>query len=219
MCYFNPLPPCGGRRHRACRWQRRRLISIHSPRVGGDSKGYGVSQLVSQFQSTPPVWGETAAGTPARCTSQISIHSPRVGGDAQTRCWYTRPGYFNPLPPCGGRRRSCSWPRAKPNFNPLPPCGGRPHSGPRRRSFGYFNPLPPCGGRPPLPHRTDGCCPISIHSPRAGGDEITPNPDGSVTVFQSTPPVWGETSPANDPPGLDHHFNPLPPCGGRLRAK
>ena len=99
---------------------------------------------------------------------------------------------FNPLPPCGGRRRRCGRLCQRPqfqstpsvwretafdscrrqiyrHFNPLPPCGGRQHGGRYRRTIKYFNPLPPCGGR-----------------------------------RRVSPPVRRSIN-----------FNPLPPCGGR----
>ena len=78
-------------------------ISIHSPRVGRDCCWCGVRQARAPFQSTRPVWGETAvlcrfrrgynfnplapcgarpAPPPHRsCGNWISIHSPRVGRD------------------------------------------------------------------------------------------------------------------------------------------
>ena len=35
-------------------------------------------------------------------------------------------GYFNPLPPCGGRLVALGYRvGADKHFNPLPPCGGR----------------------------------------------------------------------------------------------
>ena len=36
------------------------------------------------------------------------------------------------------------------------------------------------------------------------------------TSFQSTPPVWGATSAGRRPAHTAGHFNPRPPCGGRL---
>ena len=81
---FNPLPPCGGRPDDE-RLQLLRLgISIHSPRVGGDTAPLTPRTCSRLFQSTPPVWGETQAAFVRRILQQISIHSPRVGGDAAT---------------------------------------------------------------------------------------------------------------------------------------
>ena len=36
---------------------------------------------------------------------------------------------------------------------------------------------------------------ISIHAPRVGGDQIYTGSGRGTEKFQSTPPVWGATSP------------------------
>ena len=56
-------------------------ISIHGPRVGAD---YCTWNLIS--------------------LSRISIHGPRVGADLLLMILCLPPKYFNPRPPCGGRR-------------------------------------------------------------------------------------------------------------------
>ena len=58
------------------------IISIHSLRMEGDRLVDGFRQTIEGFQSTPSAWRETRS----HCTSSIM------------------PGYFNPLPPHGGRR-------------------------------------------------------------------------------------------------------------------
>ena len=78
--YFNPLPPCGGRRP---------LFSVF--------------RVPDAFQSTPSVWRETVPSPWADCTAQISIHSLRVEGDRTSLRMTLIHLYFNPLPPCGGR--------------------------------------------------------------------------------------------------------------------
>ena len=82
-CYFNPRPPCGGRRDAAFDVIGRADISIHAPRVGGDQK--------TLYRSHPE--------------HPISIHAPRVGGDKLYKILRTMYFYFNPRPPCGGRRQ------------------------------------------------------------------------------------------------------------------
>ena len=58
---------------------------------------------LTEFQSTSSVWRTTPYAPPCR-----------AGHD-----------YFNPRPPCGGRRsRPCHGPERR-HFNPRPPCGGR----------------------------------------------------------------------------------------------
>ena len=77
---FNPLPPCGGRPFLSQLWFPEQKISIHSLRVEGDFYG----RYSSDRQT-------------------ISIHSLRVEGDSGILHGKAVAGYFNPLPPCGGR--------------------------------------------------------------------------------------------------------------------
>ena len=80
--HFNPLPPCGGRPERPSMPSCRQSISIHSLRVEGD----GDAMTPQQIQ-------------------KISIHSLRVEGDCSGSISLPYVWYFNPLPPCGGRRK------------------------------------------------------------------------------------------------------------------
>ena len=80
------------------------IISIHAPRVGGD--------IVARVSIN-------------KLTLTISIHAPRVGGDRWSAAAFSDSFYFNPRPPCGGRRSASRPPRYGRDFNPRPPCGGR----------------------------------------------------------------------------------------------
>ena len=101
-------------------------ISIHSPRVGRDLKNckYSIifnyfnplspcgerpsslyfSSVMSLFQSTLPVWGETPA--------EGRHHEKQTD--------------FNPLSPCGERHHFFYYCILFRYFNPLSPCGERP---------------------------------------------------------------------------------------------
>ena len=74
-CYFNPLPPYGGRRGRRGRGTGR----------GG-------------FQSTPSVWRETFSGTKTGLERRISIHSLRMEGDSITPLLYLSALIFQSTP-------------------------------------------------------------------------------------------------------------------------
>ena len=123
----------------------------------------------------------------------ISIHSLRMEGDWSVVPLSPTVGYFNPLPPYGGRLATARNTAQHGYFNPLPPYGGRRPVRPSaisctrfqstpsvwRETYGridkagcteYFNPLPPYGGRQITHELTD----------------IPP-------AFQSTPSVWRET--------------------------
>ena len=101
--HFNPLPPHGGRP--SC---------------------FGLFSFDRGFQSTPSAWRETQIITSATQNMDISIHSLRMEGDAKkerrniareiisihslrmegdaaARPRALAGGYFNPLPPHGGR--------------------------------------------------------------------------------------------------------------------
>ena len=125
MCYFNPRPPCGGRRLVAVKF----LVRV-------------------KFQSTSSVWRTTKRAIAITINMAISIHVLRVEDDRMTYTIGNCTVNFNPRPPCGGRQsrtalyqgrpgisihvlrveddggsyRNC---RGPPNFNPRPPCGGR----------------------------------------------------------------------------------------------
>ena len=102
----------------------------------------------------------------------------------------------------------------------------------------YFNPLPPHGGRPfhhLLPYyyystfqstpsawrETTRCLCfsavnfISIHSLRLEGDGKSERLLSRSQEFQSTPSAWRETRSDYYVLLGQHHFNPLPPHGGR----
>ena len=122
---FNPLPPCGGRRHRTNCTSRTSRISIHSLRVEGDILAATGEACTAPFQSTPSVWRETGRAKARARGSGISIHSLRVEGDHIKCADYAGYRHFNPLPPCGGRRPRDLQRNGGSDFNPLPPCGGR----------------------------------------------------------------------------------------------
>ena len=235
--HFNPRPPCGGRRllfffgllpllfqSTAPVWgptsvstqlPAKEPISIHGPRVGADQYflfrrqgihhfnprppcgGRQIIQTVkdafTEFQSTAPVWGPTAPKYVFAVAAPISIHGPRVGADPTKTGRRWRQRNFNPRPPCGGRRRSGQYQIFRRDFNPRPPCGGR-------HGLGHMV-THPAGFQSTAP---------------VWGPTMTTGSDTGSREFQSTAPVWGPTlQPA--PSGADRqHFNPRPPCGGRL---
>ena len=144
-------------------------------------------------------------------SESISIHAPRAGGDSDGRPAPVSSGYFNPRPPCGGRRQLVLAATSTSDFNPRPRAGG---------DFGM------AGGNG-LNQA------ISIHAPRAGGDGSVSSQSQVQFRFQSTPRAAGiNTSgtpisihaPRAGGDGAegwnciktDTNFNPRPPCGGRL---
>ena len=98
-------------------------------------------------------------------------------------------------------------------FNPRPPCGGRPV---RRVSLRWkkISIHAPRAGGDNLLHRI---CPrpqISIHAPRAGGDTCLVSSALIQKEFQSTPPVRGATRFAVVRPCFGIIFQSTPPVRG-----
>ena len=125
-----------------------------------------------RFKSTLSIRGETALAARGLPLRLISIHSPHVGRDPWPCIWAGPPDYFNPLSPCGERLGAGHGTGVHQDFNPLSPCGERRPGHRARRPHGlYFNPLSPCGERQHLGWRA-----------------------AAVGIFQSTLPVWGETT-------------------------
>ena len=172
-CYFNPLPPWGGRRKSLYPCALNAVISIHSLRGEGDATNTGDYSAASV----------------------ISIHSLRGEGDRDEWLKARQKQDFNPLPPWGGRplhtnRMICT----AGYFNPLPPWGGRPVSAISSAGFTpNFNPLPPWGGRQvSRVRKTDRkefqSTPSVGRETIAGGDTYI-----IIYLFQSTPSVGRET--------------------------
>ena len=124
-------------------------ISIHSLRVEGD----------------------VCCHVHSSCRFSISIHSLRVEGDAFPSPRTASGFHFNPLPPCGGRRRAYALRSKQRHFNPLPPCGGRPV----KTVYDIMtDPISIHSLRVEGDCHHTGFhiyCPISIHSLRVEGDE------------------------------------------------
>ena len=135
---FNPRPPCGGRPQAAEADAQETLISIHVLRVEDDRlpsfapllEGYfnprppcGGRRIVQmqhsmfqQFQSTSSVWRTTETGENRRELWAISIHVLRVEDDKRAAHRAMDEIYFNPRPPCGGRRFDLGTSLTKPIF-------------------------------------------------------------------------------------------------------
>ena len=148
-----------------------------------------------QLSRNDSVEAETDAGFIQREVAKISIHSARVGGDRYIRCKSPALPAFQSTPPVwaetiigvgdrlaqlisihsarvGGDQHPLCLRRHRYNFNPLRPCGRRLELRVFLFLYQNFNPLRPCGRRL-----------------AKWENKITRE------LFQSTPPVWAETSP------------------------
>ena len=80
-----------------------RNISIHALREEGDLNGVGVTTAINQFLSTPSARRATSQLCRPAPADRISIHALREEGDRSVETADTRPPYFYPRPPRGGR--------------------------------------------------------------------------------------------------------------------
>ena len=120
-CYFNPHHPCGWWLfHHITAFVTNKFqstppvwvvtlimillksiltISIHTTRVGGDTKGVRTAEYKIKFQSTPPVWVVTSRIDDNGFWICISIHTTRVGGDASHWHIHQTTSRFQSTPP------------------------------------------------------------------------------------------------------------------------
>ena len=190
--YFNPRPPCGGRRDKALVVPGLDEISIHAPRVGGDLDDLCWDDGERISIHAPRVGGDVGVCA-LHHTIHISIHAPRVGGDS-SRLTRPKPGcYFNPRPPCGGRLTSCAAPFLESIFQSTPPVWGATETNaPADWRSEDFNPRPPCGGRHQRQNLYQKTPNISIHAPRVGGDHHIRHHPGDQVISIHAPRVGGD---------------------------
>ena len=169
-------------------------ISIHSLHTEGDLLTGGEGKRIFSFQSTPSVWRET---TSPFCISTFSPFqsTPSVWRETLRKAFILT---------------------GEKHFNPLPPYGGRPTAKPQHffRSGISIHSLRMEGDNR-IKHKPHLGIIISIHSLRMEGDEPQTVP---------IPVLWrisihslrmeGDYDNTRRT-GDTHHFNPLPPHGGR----
>ena len=81
------------------------IISIHSLRMEGDRLVDGFRQTIEGFQSTPSAWRETIGLALPPSVGSVFQSTPSAWRETRSHCTSSiMPGYFNPLPPHGGRR-------------------------------------------------------------------------------------------------------------------
>ena len=171
ICYFNPLPPHGGRHHQCrihmfsspisihslrmegdipfcCRGIILR-ISIHSLRMEGDNTKLRMYEAEKISIHSLRMEGDMYGVGIRRTLITISIHSLRMEGDAWCDTYQAVHGHFNPLPPHGGRQSHGCVTDATRRFQSTPSAWRETQIGAGVFRCGcHFNPLPPHGGRP-----------------------------------------------------------------------
>ena len=79
---FQSTPPAWGATKASQYEITRKDVSIHAPRVGGDSVGVWVIRIKCSFNPRPPRGGRQGDKFTAHAEASVSIHAPRVGGDS-----------------------------------------------------------------------------------------------------------------------------------------
>ena len=169
FCYFNPLPPYGGRPIPATArqnnqsfqstpsvWRETQTVLVHLdlhgdfnplPPYGGRQVFLVYGSPLSGFQSTPSVWRETFQMVGVLRNGKFQS-TPSVWRETYNDSEEPLSGAFQSTPSvwretCHRCFKFCNLC----NFNPLPPYGGRRSMPGVWVVCHYFNPLPPYGGR------------------------------------------------------------------------
>ena len=231
QCYFNPLPPHGGRPARSNLLSRCSTFQS-TPSAWRETEIHATPTTGNVvFQSTPSAWRETQDGAvriERRCISihslrmegdgnsanyrgimEISIHSLRMEGDRlRASELLAKAISIHSLRMEGdGSIRVSS--RSRRKFQSTPSAWRetflrRPEHLPGK----YFNPLPPHGGRPQIktyPVTEGDFNPLPPH----GGRRIWSRNICFKDTFQSTPSAWRETIPKPSFPQA-HQFQSTP---------
>ena len=195
-CYFNPRPPCGGRPPQSDAHLRHSGISIHAPRVGGDS--FDAKVAISDY---------------------ISIHAPRVGGDSTTSSSRLSSFPFQSTPPVWGATL-CITPKVPlAIFQSTPPVWGATSAAQRIIQLVQFQSTPPVWGATHIVGLWRLKISISIHAPRVGGDvRNSRNVFSQLSYFNPRPPCGGRPRITACSSSVSCDFNPRPPCGGRRKS-
>ena len=125
--------------------------------------------------------------------------------------------YFNPLPPHGGRHNKLVVAVVGQGFQSTPSAWRETVSSYRiTQSPVPFQSTPSAWRETAFTALVSSYRGISIHSLRMEGDAADRPKRSAVKVFQSTPSAWRETYCLQWWQfRKTHHFNPLPPHGGR----
>ena len=175
------------------KWRNGKFISIHAPRVGSDTSPCCGYADVLYFNPRSPCGERRCKPAAYGVCCQISIHAPRVGSDVFRKIGQTGHLHFNPRSPCGERLTT----GRKGKFKRLISI----HA-PRVGSDDFAKWFSDAGS-------------ISIHAPRVGSDCDEVLPGDTVSIFQSTLPVWGATRLLTGLEESTESFNPRSPCGER----
>ena len=128
------------------------------------------------------------AGLSNRSSQNISIHALREEGDAEMMHWLKGEAQFLSTPSARRATRTAGFCASRPAyFYPRPPRGGRRNVSIKHIRNSNFYPRPPRGGRPSATAHHCKQRFISIHALREEGDGTGCRPVMSRLRFLSTP--------------------------------
>ena len=147
------------------------------PVWGETAEWLNLFRLKKRFQSSRPVWGETGDTVNAEVIEEFQSSRPVWGETHRRADRFAVGNYFNPLAPCGARRGTDQSYTQHPSISILSPRVGRDND----PLFAVTLPVE-----------------ISILSPRVGRDPLWTRWTWHRPTFQSSRPVWGETAKAHN---------------------
>ena len=215
---FQSTPPVWGATFSIRFASRIQLISIHAPRVGGDSNRKRSKKVRYNFNPRPPCGGRLCLHGSHPLSMNISIHAPRVGGDSLCFLSSSHKHLFQSTPPVWGATFYADmWAICFQISIHAPRVGGDMGASRHRPPTRHFNPRPPCGGRQPL-YSASKPSPEFQSTPPVWGATVQHSVDDFVTLISIHAPRVGGDSSLILPGICSFYFNPRPPCGGRQRG-
>ena len=146
--FQSTLPVRGATRYRRCDCHLS-PVSIHAPRAGSDAEAERINLRL---------W-------------EVSIHAPRAGSDPTAWWWWLRHHNVSIHAPRAGSDLSHNLTVTTQCFNPRSPCGERHYIRFIMSIFYQFQSTLPVRGATSHLLALASTFRVSIHAPRAGGDE------------------------------------------------
>ena len=212
---FQSTRPARGATSGACSVSYVTVVSIHAPRAGRDKnipiassvetgfnprapRGARPSELgrfceFGSFQSTRPARGATQLGRFRTRHGDVSIHAPRAGRDAPRKRACPNRSVSIHAPRAGRDERPAGRQLYSNGFNPRAPRGARQGEPDGTCDGSLFQSTRPARGATTRRVHLFISCPVSIHAPRAGRDDIPVDVPSAPQLFQSTRPARGAT--------------------------
>ena len=214
--YFQSTLPVRGATYGLCIVCGGRLFSIHAPRAGSDPLAALIRSQAGGFSIHAPRAGSDYRHYPAYVAGSLFQSTLPVRG--ATLFFLARDCFcqFQSTLPVRGATRPWSLTAATTwNFNPRSPCGERLLDLRYFLIVGFISIHAPRAGGDDVDNDFAQYVTISIHAPRAGGDPRAATCSTPETNFNPRSPCGGRPTEITAAQRCAN-FNPRSPCGGRL---